>query len=161
MKYHNLMNTHDPTTKVMNTPILMKVFVLSSPRGGQNQNAVFIILLLLLKNRFITYLCISILNHFTFPYFSAFKNYREEFQFLYGNVRSPLYNPPVLLIITVTITSGNNKNWESENKSWQIVQGSQNLEKKQAGGWISRSLIFPSHTFAMRMGLSHQVSQYR
>ena len=94
MKYHNLTNTHDPNTKVMNTPILMKVLVLSSPKGGQNQNVVFIILLLLLKNRFLTYLCISILNYFTFPYFSAFKNYREEFQFLYGNVRSPLYNLP-------------------------------------------------------------------
>ena len=132
MKYHNLTNTHEPTTKVMNTPILMKVLVLSSPRGGQNQNVVFIILLLLLKNRFITYLCISILNYFTFPCFSVFKNYREKFQFLYGNVRSPLWYPPVLLIII--ITSGNNKNWESKNKSWQIVHGSQNLEKKQAGG---------------------------
>lgn len=69
---------------------------------------------------------------FYFPCFSVFKNYREKFQFLYGNVRSPLWYPPVLLIIT--ITSGNNKNWEYENKSWQIVQGSQNLEKKQAGG---------------------------
>ena len=50
---------------------------LTSPRGGQHQNAVFIILLLLLKNSFITYLCISTLPCFNFACFSAFKNYRR------------------------------------------------------------------------------------
>lgn len=83
MKHHNHTNSHEPTPQLMNLPTLLKLPVPSSlplphlppARGGHHLNVMLIILLLLLKSSFITYLCISTLHCFNLACFTGFKNY--------------------------------------------------------------------------------------